>query len=461
MKGQRTKGKGRATQPPGPSGKGKRMKNHVYPLPLLATLIMVAVLLGLGCQRAEQPEEKRITVALPQWFSPSESSPWLGRVWRSVREENPKWTFELELVPGKTEQVLQKLMVVHASGEGPDLACVRLESMPALVEQDVLEPMDGFLPAGMWKDLLPAVAPSVEWRERRYVMPYDIGVRVILYREDLFAQAGISEPSPEWTRNDLVAAARKLTRDLDGDGKIDRWGFGVPAARSRKSVLQWLPWFWGLGGSLENAQGAVTLCTPAAIEAMQWYRDLAHTHRVTPPTLYAMDQDTIFQGLAGGLFAMTEGGSWERAMLEKHSRFHDKIRLVSIPRARSEGPSVTLVDGWAFGTLTGDREKQPVLARLLGRLCSTEHQAEKYRASGMLSPFQPVYEDPLFTEEPEGRVLASALRNAKPAPSIPSFPAVSEALEMALQEVLMEGTRPAEALAIQDQRLGTGKNPEQ
>ena len=29
---------------------------------------------------------------------------------------------------------------------------------------------------------------------------------------------------------------------------------------------------------------------------------------------------------------------------------------------------------------------------------------DKYRASGMLSPFQPVYESPLFSRDPEGKV---------------------------------------------------------
>ncbi len=414
---------------------------------------LVSLLFGLGCQRDEQEEKKRVTVALPQWFSPSEKSPWLEKAWKQIREENPEWAFDLEMVPGKTEQVLQKLMVVHASGEGPDLACVRMDSMPALVEQGILKPMDKILPNKVWESLIPALVPGMEWRGARYIVPYDVGVRVILYRKDLFDAEGIPIPSSTWTWDDLVAAARRLTKDLDGDGTIDQWGFGVPAARSRKSVLQWLPWFWGLGGVLEDSEGRVTLCTPAAAGAMQWYRDLAHKHRVTPPTFYAMDQDTIFQGLAGGLFAMTEGGSWERAMLKKHSTFNEKIRIARLPSAREGEGSVPLVDGWGFGMLTQDNEKQPVLGLLLQQLCSTEHQVDKYRASGMLSPFEPVYADPLFTRDSEGKVLAAALRSARPAPSISSFPSVSEALEIVMQEVLMEGTRPSEALAAQDQQL--------
>ena len=145
-------------------------------------------------------------------------------------------------------------------------------------------------------------------------------------------------------------------------------------------------------------------------------------------------------------------------MLEKHSQYNGKIRIASLPRARPGGASIPLVDGWGFGLLSKDKEKLPVLARLLEHLCSTEHQLAKYRASRMLSPFQPVYEDPLFTQDPEGKVLAAALQNARPAPTLPSFPSISEALEIALQEVLMEGKRPAEALAAQDQRLRNKKD---
>ena len=137
-------------------------------------------------------------------------------------------------------------------------------------------------------------------------------------------------------------------------------------ANPTKTILHWLPWFWSLGGNLQTEDGQITLSTPAAATAMQWYRDLAHRYRVTPPTFYSMDQDTVFQGMASGLFAITEGGSWEIAMLAKHSPHSDKIRIALLPRPRLDGSSTTLIDGWGFGILTQGRQKQSVLARLLG-----------------------------------------------------------------------------------------------
>jgi multiple sugar transport system substrate-binding protein len=431
----------------------KALPHHPFRVWFLVCCSVLLILsCSLGCERAEQTEERPVRVALPQWFYPSKEAPWLEKAWQRIRQENPGRALSLDLVPGRTEQVKQKLMVVHASGEGPDLASIRLEWVPTLVAQGILQPIEDGL-SDVWETMLPALHPAVEHKGKRYIVPYDIGVRVILYRSDLFEEAGLAAPSPTWTWNELVAGAKRLTRDLDGDGTIDRWGFGIPAARSRKTILHWLPWFWSLGGNLQEEDGQVNLSTQAAVAAMQWYRDLAHRYRVTPPTLYSMDQDTVFQGMASGLFAITEGGSWEIAMLAKHSPHGEKIGIAPLPRPRLDGSSTTLIDGWGFGILTQDRQKQSVLARLLSHLCSAEHQLAKYRASGMLSPFEQLYQAPVFTETREGKVLAAALHDARPAPSHSSFTALSEALEIALQKVLMDGTRPGVALAEQDQLL--------
>lgn len=54
---------------------------------------------------------------------------------------------------------------------------------------------------------------------------------VIQYRKDYFAEAGITnefgQPGPrsDWTWAEFREYARRLTRDTDSDGKIDRWGF--------------------------------------------------------------------------------------------------------------------------------------------------------------------------------------------------------------------------------------------
>ncbi len=416
--------------------------------------LMILALFFSGCERTSEPEGKRVVILLPQWFYPSEDRPWLQGVWEELRQAHPDVTLELQLSPGRTEQVLQKLLVARAAGDGPDLACIRMHWAGELLRHRILMPLQGCVPKQVWQETVSSLQTVVGHGGGHYVLPYDVGVRVILYRADLFKEAGIPEPEPGWSREEMLHAARALTRDRDHDGKTDQWGFGLPGARHEKTIFQWLPWFWSLGGRFGgDGNGPPSIRSLAAVQAMQWYRDLAWKERVTPPTFYSMDQATVFQGLAGGLFAMTEGGSWEPELLEAYSPHARQIRVAPLPAMKQEVPSVTLVDGWGFGLLTGDPEKKKVIGDVLAALSSPKHQLEKYKAARMLSPFQALYRDPVFLADPAAKVLAEAVQRARPVPVFPSFPRVQEALQASLQEILMNDAAPGTVLAAQEKRM--------
>ncbi len=437
----------------------RRWRNgHEFNLAWLFFCVFLSVACLCGCARKPDAGDLRVVVSLPQWFYPSAERPWAERVWQELRTAHPGATLELELSPGRTEQVLARLLVVRAAGEGPDLACIRMQWAGELAERGALVPLEGVVPESVWQEMLPSLEPAARVRGGLYQIPYDVGVRVILYREDLFREQGIPEPAAGWTRQDLVRAARVLTLDRNNDGTTDQWGFGLPAARHEKTVLQWLPWFWSLGGEFpEGGDGAPPLLrSDASVGAMQWYRDLVREHRVTPATCYAMDQAAVFQGLAGGVFAMTLGGSWEPALLRVYSRHGPSVKVAPLPSMAPGVPPVTLADGWGFVMLTRDPEKQKVIARVLAALASPLHQVEKYEAGGMLSPFRALYRDPGFLADPAAGVLADAVLGARPVPHDPSFPLVRDALEIALHGVLMNNADPATVLEAQQAALEDG-----
>jgi len=53
-------------------------------------------------------------------------------------------------------------------------------------------------------------------------------IHAFFYRKDLFEEYGIPYPPKTWA--EVIEAAKKLTLDTDGDGEIDIYGFGMPAA---------------------------------------------------------------------------------------------------------------------------------------------------------------------------------------------------------------------------------------
>src|SRR5690606_28837377 len=82
----------------------------------------------------------------------------------------------------------------------------------------------------------------------------------------------------EWTWATFLDAAKRLTQDVDGDGRPDQagtQGFGTWAGN-------WPVWFWTNGADILNAEKRrVAANTPEGIEALTFATDLALVHGVT------------------------------------------------------------------------------------------------------------------------------------------------------------------------------------
>src|SRR5690606_35745900 len=78
-----------------------------------------------------------------------------------------------------------------------------------------------------------------------YGFPHSVFPQVSFYNEDLFASAGLATPttdwtSDEWTLDDFITAARRLTQDTNSDGVIDQWGVIWPPDIVPTMGAQWL-----------------------------------------------------------------------------------------------------------------------------------------------------------------------------------------------------------------------------
>ncbi len=86
--------------------------------------------------------------------------------------------------------------------------------------------------------------------------PQNISSLVVYYNKKLFNQAKVPLPKKGWTWSQMVDKAKKLTKDLDGDGKTDQYGLGVEA-----SIIRLAPLVWSNGGEIVNSQKNPTRLT--------------------------------------------------------------------------------------------------------------------------------------------------------------------------------------------------------
>lgn len=66
----------------------------------------------------------------------------------------------------------------------------------------------------------------------------------IIYRMDRFEEEGLSVPS-NW--DEFVECARALTRDTDGDGVVDEWGFDMVGSNDSSGQTRFMNYLWSCG----------------------------------------------------------------------------------------------------------------------------------------------------------------------------------------------------------------------
>jgi len=203
-------------------------------------------------------------------------------VWNEFRRTHPGINFRVLHVTGIYED---KIKIMIAGKVAPDVVFMYPTALPAWVELDALEPLDAFVaqsPNVSPDDYFEVMLDTFSYNGRLYGLPKDASASIVEYNVDLFNRYGLEHPQPDWTWDDLLKAGKALTRDLDGDGRIDQWGMNQP--------LEWWAFVWQNGGRVLDESGTrCMLLEPEAVEALEFWAALRWQHGVTPTPAAAAD----------------------------------------------------------------------------------------------------------------------------------------------------------------------------
>jgi multiple sugar transport system substrate-binding protein len=141
-----------------------------------------------------------------------------------------------------------------------------------------------FAVRGVFLDLSDRIAEDVDLDEylpqalswyridgKQYGIPFGVDMNFIAYNKDLFDEAGVTYPTDDWTFDEFLEKARALTRDRDGDGAIDQYGFKGNLEKA------------SFGAAVINDAGTKPLCnSPEMIEYLTVNMALSDKWHVSP-----------------------------------------------------------------------------------------------------------------------------------------------------------------------------------
>jgi multiple sugar transport system substrate-binding protein len=260
-------------------------------------IVLVAVfvvILTVAAAVAAQDAAPSGVVRVGSWDSGDSLTPFNDAI-ASFEAAFPDIDIQLESVP---QDYGTKLLAQFASGDAPDIFQTGDGDTSRYVNLGAVENLDSYIdgPSGFDRaELYPGVAAFGVVNDGTYYLTKDYSPLVLYYNKDHFDAAGIAYPTADWTWDDFVAAAQKLT--LDGNGNdatspdfdpnnIQRWGVQIP---NSWGDTVWprgiLPIINAGGGSLISEDGTTTtgyMNGDATVAALQRYVDLFETHRVAP-----------------------------------------------------------------------------------------------------------------------------------------------------------------------------------
>ena len=200
-------------------------------------------------------------------------------VWQKFFDEFEKQTgikVEAELVPRKFSDFVDQITVKMATGyTGLDVIWCDEILTKEFQASGLLEPLTGVVPEDYLQDVPPEIDRAVPFYEGiRYSVYGDWTLELWCYRKDWFDELGLTPPE---TWNELVEVGKKLTKDIDGDGRIDRYGISLQAS-VEQAPCDMNIWMGQAGGDFLDWE------SESSRVAVEFYRDLAEKYKIVPPS---------------------------------------------------------------------------------------------------------------------------------------------------------------------------------
>ena len=162
------------------------------------------------------------------------------------------------------------------SGEGPDVGYMYNEMFPTYIEAGAVEDMSSYVTDEDKKEY--KYLSNGNMMDGQYGWPLVTGVPFVLYyNEDILNALG--EKAPE-TWDDFARICQEATKDTDGDGKVDQYGFACGMNTSDIGAMQILNAYyysalWQNGGQVYNDDlKSVSFADEAGKEAITWLKGL-------------------------------------------------------------------------------------------------------------------------------------------------------------------------------------------
>jgi len=311
---------------------------------MLTIMISVIAVMGFG------------QVTLQYWFWDANFEQQELEMIEKFEKTHPD--IKVELTALSSDAYWTKLAAMAAAKQMPDVMAMHPNTVEDLADQGALLDLSDFVDNsfkkyGDYSYFLSVLDSSFKIKDKYYGVPFAWVGSVMYYNKDLFDKYGVEYPTDGWTWDEFLEKAQALTKDTDGDGKTDLWGYSV---FSRYAVFD--GWILQNDGDYINRETMRWEPDQNARETISFINDLVNEYHVAPrPKDYDLDSKKIKILFSNEQTAMISEGCWNIKFMREDIPANFNWDIAYIPRGPQWKEDV--MHAWADGLAIAKNSKHP------------------------------------------------------------------------------------------------------
>jgi multiple sugar transport system substrate-binding protein len=348
------------------------------------------------------------------------------------------------------DDTLQKVLTAVRGGSPPDIAYLYGSWAPNVAQIPQVVNLTKVVqrPGVNWNDFWIGERDVATVNGKVIGIPALVDNLAVVYNKTLFAKAHLPLPTSNWTWDQFVADAKKLT-----DPASKQFGTAYVTPGTEDTVWHWEALLWEAGGSLLTAGNKKAAFDSAAgLASLNTLRTMA----VTDKSMYLDPTDSAYANLFNsGKIGMLVTGPWD---LSGFPNVHYGVQVMPAYPGTSGGhQTISGPDNWVIF----NNGSSQVSAAEKFLLWITAPAQVKYWSlhTGDLPTRASVGNAAGFNQQmdstlPDVSAFVANLANVKQArPQIPTYPKISQVLGNMIVSVLLGKSQPQAALSSAAQQV--------
>jgi len=326
-------------------------------------ILLVCLIIGAGIAGILAANNKgfdnKVTIQFSSWGSESEIRILKPLIYEFERE-NPDIKVDFMHIP---QNYFQKLHLLFASNTAPDVVFINNQYIPVYANAGVLDDLTSDSEYFGFKNFYKKSIEALSYKGKIYAVPRDISNLVIYYNRDIFDKYNVPYPSENWTYDEFLQTAQKLTH------RPQLFGISFD-----EEPLFYLPYLMSFG-----LKSVPDFNNPQTRKGLEIYAQLRNKYYVAPKKEEAASA-TMAQLFLQEKLAMQLSGRWLVPKYRTDAKFNWDIA----PFPKGAAGSVVPVDasGWAIAKSSKHKNEAKKLIKFL----SSQNSSAEFAKSGLIVP---------------------------------------------------------------------------